>query len=166
MAYQGFASGNIDEDAYAVRKFVEDKHNFILSQSYAKNMGKINQRSQGHSWIILGILQVSMVNVSVHSPPSVKTKRKWTGWCRKSRSSFVRCTRILPYMVHALRQESWINKISVHYGWKKWNTWPIVSSPCVNSWATIWNRMDRRGTGNTLRTKSACSASQDWIHNK
>jgi aspartate aminotransferase, mitochondrial len=40
MAYQGFASGNIDDDAFAVRRFVEDNHNFILSQSYAKNMGE------------------------------------------------------------------------------------------------------------------------------
>ena len=40
MAYQGFASGNIDDDAFAVRQFVEDKHNLILAQSYAKNMGR------------------------------------------------------------------------------------------------------------------------------
>lgn len=39
MAYQGFGSGDIDQDAYAVRRFIEDKHNMILSQSYAKNMG-------------------------------------------------------------------------------------------------------------------------------
>jgi aspartate aminotransferase len=39
MAYQGFASGNIDDDAYAVRKFVEDGHDIVLAQSYAKNMG-------------------------------------------------------------------------------------------------------------------------------
>lgn len=40
MAYQGFASGDITKDAYALRRFVADKHNLILSQSYAKNMGK------------------------------------------------------------------------------------------------------------------------------
>ena len=40
MAYQGFASGNIDDDAFAVRQFIEDKHNLVLAQSYAKNMGK------------------------------------------------------------------------------------------------------------------------------
>ncbi len=40
MAYQGFASGNIDVDAFAVRQFIDDKHNLILAQSYAKNMGK------------------------------------------------------------------------------------------------------------------------------
>lgn len=44
MAYQGFASGNIDEDAYAVRRFIDDKHNLILAQSYAKNMGLYGER--------------------------------------------------------------------------------------------------------------------------
>lgn len=38
MAYQGFASGDIDNDAYAVRLFVEKGHNIFLAQSFAKNM--------------------------------------------------------------------------------------------------------------------------------
>jgi len=39
MAYQGFASGDIDRDAWAVRYFIEQGHNILLSQSFAKNMG-------------------------------------------------------------------------------------------------------------------------------
>ena len=39
MAYQGFASGSIDQDAAAMRMFVEDGHNIVLAQSFAKNMG-------------------------------------------------------------------------------------------------------------------------------
>lgn len=38
MAYQGFASGDINKDAFAVRYFVEKGHNIALSQSFAKNM--------------------------------------------------------------------------------------------------------------------------------
>jgi aspartate aminotransferase len=38
MAYQGFASGNTDKDAFAVRHFVEQGHNICLAQSFAKNM--------------------------------------------------------------------------------------------------------------------------------
>lgn len=38
MAYQGFASGNIDQDAFALRHFVEEGHNVCLAQSFAKNM--------------------------------------------------------------------------------------------------------------------------------
>lgn len=41
MAYQGFASGNIDKDAFAVRLFAKDGHQLALAQSYAKNMGKL-----------------------------------------------------------------------------------------------------------------------------
>ena len=35
-AYQGFASGNSEKDAYALRKFVADGHHIILAQSFAK----------------------------------------------------------------------------------------------------------------------------------
>ena len=35
-AYQGFASGDSEKDAYAIRKFVEDGHFVAVSQSFAK----------------------------------------------------------------------------------------------------------------------------------
>lgn len=38
MAYQGFASGDIHKDAFAVRHFVQEGHNLCLAQSFAKNM--------------------------------------------------------------------------------------------------------------------------------
>ncbi|KAK0634294.1 pyridoxal phosphate-dependent transferase [Bombardia bombarda] len=44
MAYQGFASGNIHTDAFAVRHFVAEGHNITLSQSFAKNMGLYGER--------------------------------------------------------------------------------------------------------------------------
>jgi aspartate aminotransferase, mitochondrial len=39
MAYQGFASGDVNKDAQAVRLFLKDGHHIALAQSYAKNMG-------------------------------------------------------------------------------------------------------------------------------
>merc|ERR1712133_55637 len=45
MAYQGFASGNVDDDAVAIRQFVSDGHNVCLSQSFAKNMGLYGERA-------------------------------------------------------------------------------------------------------------------------
>lgn len=45
MAYQGFASGDTDRDAYAVRYFVEQGHEIALSQSFAKNMGLYGERT-------------------------------------------------------------------------------------------------------------------------
>ncbi|KAM7189422.1 Pyridoxal phosphate-dependent transferase [Naviculisporaceae sp. PSN 640] len=44
MAYQGFASGDIDKDAFALRYFVEQGHNVCLAQSFAKNMGLYGER--------------------------------------------------------------------------------------------------------------------------
>lgn len=44
MAYQGFASGDIDRDALAVRQFLYDGHCIALAQSFAKNMGLYGER--------------------------------------------------------------------------------------------------------------------------
>ncbi|KAG0294806.1 aspartate transaminase aat1 [Dissophora globulifera] len=49
MAYQGFASGDIHKDAYALRKFVKDGHLVALSQSFAKNMGLYGERTGSFS---------------------------------------------------------------------------------------------------------------------
>lgn len=43
-AYQGFASGDSEKDAYAIRRFVADGHNILLSQSFAKNFGLYGER--------------------------------------------------------------------------------------------------------------------------
>lgn len=51
MAYQGFASGDIDKDAGAVRMFLKDGHKIALSQSYAKNMGLYGERAGAFSLI-------------------------------------------------------------------------------------------------------------------
>ncbi|KAL1983423.1 hypothetical protein VTN96DRAFT_10329 [Rasamsonia emersonii] len=44
MAYQGFASGDADRDAFAPRYFVKEGHNIALCQSFAKNMGLYGER--------------------------------------------------------------------------------------------------------------------------
>ena len=44
MSPQGFASGDCDRDAQAIRVFLDDGHQIGLSQSYAKNMGLYGQR--------------------------------------------------------------------------------------------------------------------------
>jgi aspartate aminotransferase len=38
MAYQGFASGDTNKDAFALRYFIEQGHQPCVSQSFAKNM--------------------------------------------------------------------------------------------------------------------------------
>lgn len=44
MAYQGFASGDTDRDAFPVRHFVAEGQNICLAQSFAKNMGLYGER--------------------------------------------------------------------------------------------------------------------------
>jgi aspartate aminotransferase len=39
MAYQGFASGDIDRDAASMRYFVDQGLSLFVTQSFAKNMG-------------------------------------------------------------------------------------------------------------------------------
>ena len=43
MAYQGFASGDTDKDAFPIRHFVEEGHQLCLAQSFAKNMVCISE---------------------------------------------------------------------------------------------------------------------------
>ncbi|KAI7961901.1 hypothetical protein MJO28_002390 [Puccinia striiformis f. sp. tritici] len=43
-AYQGFASGDLDNDAWAVRHFVERKIPLLICQSFAKNAGLYGER--------------------------------------------------------------------------------------------------------------------------
>ncbi|GBG28521.1 Aspartate aminotransferase, cytoplasmic [Hondaea fermentalgiana] len=43
-AYQGFASGDVDKDAYAVRLFESKGQQMMVAQSYSKNMGLYGER--------------------------------------------------------------------------------------------------------------------------
>uniref|UniRef100_A0A0B7AHH6 Aspartate aminotransferase n=1 Tax=Arion vulgaris TaxID=1028688 RepID=A0A0B7AHH6_9EUPU len=44
FAYQGFASGDTDRDAFALRQFINDGHQVAVSQSFSKNMGLYGER--------------------------------------------------------------------------------------------------------------------------
>jgi len=44
IAYQGFASGDPDADAYAIRYFVDQGLEMLVAQSFAKNFGLYNER--------------------------------------------------------------------------------------------------------------------------
>ncbi|KAK3252020.1 L-asparaginase 1 [Cymbomonas tetramitiformis] len=44
VAYQGFASGSLEEDAFAPRMFAEKGLEFLCSQSYSKNLGLYGER--------------------------------------------------------------------------------------------------------------------------
>jgi aspartate aminotransferase len=65
MAYQGFASGNVDTDAFAVRQFVEDGHNICLAQSYAKNMGLYGERAGAFTLVCQDKEEAARVNSQI-----------------------------------------------------------------------------------------------------
>lgn len=44
MAYQGFATGDIDRDAIAIRLFLEDGFELAIAQGYSKNFGLYGER--------------------------------------------------------------------------------------------------------------------------
>jgi len=44
-AYQGFASGDLNKDAWAVRHFVDQGFELCIAQSYAKNFGLYGERA-------------------------------------------------------------------------------------------------------------------------
>jgi len=44
-AYQGFASGDLDKDAWAVRYFVEQGFDLLCAQSFSKNFGLCSERA-------------------------------------------------------------------------------------------------------------------------
>lgn len=44
MTIKGFASGDPEKDAWAIRRFVADGHNIALAQSFAKNFGLYGER--------------------------------------------------------------------------------------------------------------------------
>ncbi|ODQ65671.1 PLP-dependent transferase [Nadsonia fulvescens var. elongata DSM 6958] len=44
-AYQGFASGDLDHDAFAIRYFAERHAEFLVCQSFAKNFGLYGERT-------------------------------------------------------------------------------------------------------------------------
>ncbi len=49
QAYQGFASGSLDDDAWAPRYFVSRGIEVIVAQSYSKNLGERSLPRQRHA---------------------------------------------------------------------------------------------------------------------
>lgn len=50
-AYQGFASGDLENDAWAVRYFVDQKFEMCVAQSFAKNFGLYGERAGAFHFI-------------------------------------------------------------------------------------------------------------------
>lgn len=46
-AYQGFASGSLDRDAWAIRHFVSEGFELLVAQSFSKNFGLYSESPAG-----------------------------------------------------------------------------------------------------------------------
>lgn len=77
-AYQGYASGSLDTDAFAARLFAKKGVQFLCAQSFSKNMGLYNQRigtlsvivsNKEEGQIVLSHL-ASLIRASCSNPPA------------------------------------------------------------------------------------------------
>lgn len=82
MAYQGFASGDVDRDAQAIRIFEQESLQYCLAQSFAKNMGLYGERAGLFSFICANkeeadrvISQMKIVVRSIYSNPPIHGSR-------------------------------------------------------------------------------------------
>ena len=73
QAYQGFASGSLDDDAWAPRYFVSRGMEIIVAQSYSKNLGEpcavllppgAGAVTQADCWVVRKCLGVTLLAVS------------------------------------------------------------------------------------------------------
>lgn len=64
-AYQGFASGDLEKDAYAVRYFAEQGFEFLCSQSFAKNFGLYNERIGNLTFVVQDKSKIAAIKSQV-----------------------------------------------------------------------------------------------------
>lgn len=114
-AYQGFASGDLAKDAYALRYFVDQGVELVASQSFAKNFGLYNERI-GAFHVCAGsekaakaaeshlklIIRWMYSNPPVHGARIVKTvlkspklKAMWFGEIKSMSSRINKCRHLL-----------------------------------------------------------------------
>lgn len=113
MAYQGFASGDTNKDAFPVRLFIEEGHGLCLAQSFAKNMvsagwlGASEDRvggNQDRGRLTSGANRGSTASVWERSRLCASLWRRRSGWILRSRSLCDRCTRTRRYTERGSRR--------------------------------------------------------------
>ena len=73
MAYQGFATGDLDSDAAGLRQLASEGHNLLLCQSFSKNLGLYG------GWIVSNTCSVMVEGGSGEPGLSVMLKRLYHG---------------------------------------------------------------------------------------
>eukprot|EP01023_Acetabularia_acetabulum_P021816 TRINITY_DN2155_c0_g1_i1.p1 TRINITY_DN2155_c0_g1~~TRINITY_DN2155_c0_g1_i1.p1 ORF type:complete len:483 (-),score=117.69 TRINITY_DN2155_c0_g1_i1:1059-2375(-) len=82
VAYQGFASGDLETDAYAPRMFAEKGLEFFVAQSYSKNLGLYGERVGALNFIstdkesaVKVLSQLKRIARAIYSNPPVHGAR-------------------------------------------------------------------------------------------
>ncbi|XP_025406290.1 aspartate aminotransferase, cytoplasmic [Sipha flava] len=64
-AYQGFASGDVEKDAWSVRYFLDQGFEFLCSQSFSKNVGLYNERAGNLTFVLNSVDKIKAVKSQV-----------------------------------------------------------------------------------------------------
>lgn len=70
-AYQGFASGSLTQDNFAVRHFVEKGFDLVVAQSFAKNLGLYGQRAGAFHFVASPGSEARSISTRVASQLSI-----------------------------------------------------------------------------------------------
>lgn len=89
-AYQGFASGDAEADAFAIRFFLAEGHSMTLAQSFAKNFGLYGERVGAFSVVCASKATAGRVLSQLKCAASLSLDaRNHEAPCRPSRCSAV-----------------------------------------------------------------------------
>lgn len=160
MAYQGFASGSVDRDAFAVRLFVKDGHQIALCQSYAKNMGLYGERAGAFSLITSSkeeadrtLSQLKILIRPMYSNPPIHGARIVTTILStpELRAEWLRDVKQMADRIISVRTTLRKNLVSRRL--------KSLKERMTKNVANFRKISARRRTGSTSPTKSECSAS-------
>jgi len=126
-AYQGFATGDADRDAAAIRLFVREGHRLLLAQSFAKNFGLYGERIGAISFVMESpdaaanvLSQAKLVARATYSSPPINGARivtevlgdpvlrqQWTGDCKHMAQRIASMRKALRQALEAHGAQSW-----------------------------------------------------------
>lgn len=129
-AYQGFASGDANRDAAAIRHFVKEGHRIVLCQSYAKNFGLYGERVGALSVVTASEEEAQRVesqlkilirpmysNPPIHGSLIVSTilsdpglKKQWYGECKGMADRIITMRTLLREKIEAIERQNNVAK--------------------------------------------------------
>lgn len=95
LTVQGFASGDAEHDAWAIRRFVADGHCIALAQSFAKNFGLYGERIGALSVVCNDAEEVMFISGSDRPSSRMSCFSRWVEYlCRAAWTHFNFATRL------------------------------------------------------------------------